>query len=33
VGETFKTWSVLECLLSAVVLALVMVCSIFVPLV
>lgn len=33
VGETFKTWTVLECLLSVVVLALVMVCSIFVPLV
>ena len=33
VGETFKTWTVLECLLSVVVLALVMICSIFVPLV
>ena len=33
VGETFKTWSVLECLLSVVVLALVMICSVFVPLV
>lgn len=33
VGETFKTWTVLECLLSVVVLALVMVCSIFVPLI
>ncbi|MCH9276684.1 GntP family permease [Bifidobacterium amazonense] len=33
VGETFKTWTVLECLLSVVVLALVMICSLFVPLV
>ena len=31
VGETFSTWTVLECLLSVVVLALVMVTSIFVP--
>ncbi|KAE8127018.1 MULTISPECIES: GntP family permease [Bifidobacterium] len=31
VGQTFKTWSVLECLLSVVVLALVLVASIFVP--
>ena len=33
VGETFKTWSILECLLSVVVLVLVMICSLFVPLV
>ncbi|NMN01264.1 gluconate transporter [Bifidobacterium sp. DSM 109958] len=33
VGQTFKTWSVLECLLSVVVLALVMICGVFVPLV
>ncbi|AKV55853.1 gluconate permease [Bifidobacterium actinocoloniiforme DSM 22766] len=32
VGETLKSWSVLECLLSVVVLALVMLLSIFVPL-
>ena len=31
VGETLKTWSVLECLLSVVVLVLVMIASIFVP--
>jgi GntP family gluconate:H+ symporter len=31
VGQTFKTWSVLECLLSVVVLALVLIASIFVP--
>lgn len=31
VGDTLKTWSVLECLLSVVVLILVMVASIFVP--
>ena len=31
VGDTLKTWSVLECLLSVVVLVLVMVASIFVP--
>ena len=31
VGDTLKTWSVLECLLSVVVLILVMIASIFVP--
>ncbi len=31
VGETFRTWSVLECLLSVVVLALTLLTSIFVP--
>lgn len=31
VGETLKTWSVLECLLSVVVLILVMIVGIFVP--
>lgn len=31
VVQTFKTWSVLECLLSVVILALVMMASIFVP--
>ncbi|OZG50144.1 GntP family permease [Bombiscardovia coagulans] len=31
VGETLKTWSILECLLSVVVLVLVMITSIFVP--
>ncbi len=31
VGDTLKTWSVLECILSVVVLVLVMVASIFVP--
>lgn len=32
VGETFKTWSVLECLLSVVVLALVLGLGLFIPL-
>ncbi|MCH4208830.1 GntP family permease [Bifidobacterium sp.] len=31
VGQTFKTWSVLECLLSVVIFGLVLIASIFVP--
>ncbi|WP_436406288.1 hypothetical protein [Bifidobacterium mongoliense] len=33
VGQTFKTWSVLECLLSVVIFLLVMAVSLFVPIV